>query len=58
VEPNITRLMVSINKLFERLTDWSKGMATYSQISDRYIQLGKDFNAAIAAFEALGIDIR
>ncbi|KAK7687293.1 hypothetical protein QCA50_009798 [Cerrena zonata] len=57
VESTVTRLLVSIKQLLESLTQWSKGLATESQVSDVYVRLGNDFNAAVAAFAAFNIDM-
>ncbi|CAG8684093.1 16688_t:CDS:2, partial [Acaulospora colombiana] len=57
VESNVTRLLVSIKKLLEGLTDWSNGAVTDAQISDMYVRLGNDFNAAVIAFDGFGIDM-
>ncbi|KAG8825114.1 Bud site selection protein 6 [Serendipita sp. 399] len=57
VESNVTRLLVAIKKLLEGLTDWSNGVVSDLQISDMYVRLGNDFNAAVVAFDAFGIDM-
>ncbi|CAL1715515.1 unnamed protein product [Somion occarium] len=43
--------------LLESLTQWSKQQATETHVSDVYVQLGNDFNAAVAAFAAFNIDM-
>ena len=50
--------MVSIKALLESLTQWSKATVDEGQVSDVYVRLGNDFNAAVAAFGAFGIDMR
>ncbi|KAG8837708.1 Bud site selection protein 6, partial [Serendipita sp. 405] len=57
VESNVTRLLVAIKKLLEGLTDWSNGVVSDLQISDMYVRLGNDFNAAVVAFDAFGIEM-
>ncbi|TFY56233.1 hypothetical protein EVG20_g9010 [Dentipellis fragilis] len=57
VESAVTRLLVSIKQLLESLTKWSTQKATEEQVSDVYVQLGNDFNAAVAAFAAYNIDM-
>ena len=54
----MTRLLVSIKVLLESLTQWSKQVVDENQVSDVYVRLGNDFNAAVAAFGAFGIDMR
>lgn len=58
VESAVTRLLVSIKTLLESLTQWSKQTVDENQVSDVYVGLGNDFNAAVAAFSAFGIDMR
>ncbi len=58
MESNVTRLLVTIKKLLEGLTEWSLGNLTDMQVSDLYVQWGNDFNAAVAAFDTFGIDMR
>lgn len=57
VESTVTRLLVSIKQLLESLTQWSKQIATETQVSDVYVRLGNDFNAAVAAFAAFNIEM-
>ena len=58
VESAVTRLLVSIKQLLEALTLWSQLKIDETQVSDVYVRLGNDFNAAVAAFAAFGIDMR
>lgn len=58
VESAVTRLLVAIKQLLESLTMWSNLQLTEAQISDVYVRLGNDFNAAVAAFAAFDIDMR
>lgn len=53
----MTRLLVSIKQLLESLTLWSKQEMTETQVSDVYVRLGNDFNAAVAAFASFNIDM-
>ncbi|KAG9309504.1 actin interacting protein 3-domain-containing protein [Chiua virens] len=57
VESAVTRLLVAIKQLLESLTMWSNLQLTESQISDVYVRLGNDFNAAVAAFAAFDIEM-
>lgn len=53
----MTRLLVSIKALLEALTQWSELKTTEGDVSDVYVRLGNDFNAAVAAFAAFNIDM-
>ncbi|GLB41789.1 putative actin interacting protein 3 [Lyophyllum shimeji] len=57
VESAVTRLLVSIKQLLESLTLWSTLKIDENAVSDVYVRLGNDFNAAVAAFAAFGIDM-
>ncbi|KAG1899495.1 actin interacting protein 3-domain-containing protein [Suillus fuscotomentosus] len=57
VESAVTRLLVAIKQLLESLTQWSTGKMDEIQVSDVYVRLGNDFNAAVAAFAAFNIDM-
>ncbi|KAL5531529.1 hypothetical protein ACEPAG_4406 [Sanghuangporus baumii] len=57
VESAVTRLLVSIKQLLEALTLWSTLKVTETQVSDVYVRLGNDFNAAVAAFKSFDIDM-
>ncbi|KAF8631926.1 hypothetical protein AX15_002179 [Amanita polypyramis BW_CC] len=57
VESAVTRLLVSIKQLLESLTQWSQLKCDEMQVSDVYVQLGNDFNAAVTAFAAYNIDM-
>ncbi|KAF9266830.1 AIP3-domain-containing protein [Marasmius fiardii PR-910] len=57
VESAVTRLLVSIKKLLEALTEWSNLKVDENHVSDVYVQLGNNFNAAVAAFGAFNIDM-
>ncbi|KAG1864869.1 actin interacting protein 3-domain-containing protein [Suillus subluteus] len=46
VESAVTRLLVAIKQLLESLTQWSTGKMDEIQVSDVYVRLGNDFNAA------------
>jgi hypothetical protein len=48
---------VSIKKLLERLTQWSTSERSEEDVSDVYVTLGNDFNAAVAAFISYEIDM-
>lgn len=51
VESAVTKLLVSIKALLESLTKWSNQEITDMDVSDVYVRLGNDFNAAVAAFD-------
>ncbi|KAK0447364.1 uncharacterized protein EV420DRAFT_1276083, partial [Desarmillaria tabescens] len=57
VESAMTRLLMSIKMLLEALTQWSLLEVDETHVSDVYVQLGNDFNAAVAAFAAFNIDM-
>ncbi|KAJ7043575.1 actin interacting protein 3-domain-containing protein [Mycena alexandri] len=57
VESAVTRLLVAIKQLLEALTQWSLLKIDESNVSDVYVRLGNDFNAAVAAFAAFNIDM-
>ncbi|KAJ7252747.1 actin interacting protein 3-domain-containing protein [Mycena haematopus] len=57
VESAVTRLLVAIKQLLEALTQWSLLKIDENNVSDVYVRLGNDFNAAVAAFAAFNIDM-
>ncbi|CAE6425780.1 unnamed protein product [Rhizoctonia solani] len=57
VQTAVTRLLVATKQLLESLTNWSKGAMSENDVSDVYVQMGNDFNSAVAAFQAVGIDM-
>ncbi|KAJ7066566.1 bud site selection protein 6 [Mycena amicta] len=57
VESAVTRLLVAIKLLLESLTQWSHLEIDENAVSDVYVRLGNDFNAAVAAFAAFNIDM-
>lgn len=48
---------MSIKALLETLTLWSQGEKTENDVSDVYVRLGNDFNAAVSAFGTFRIDM-
>ena len=48
---------MAIKQLLEALTLWSTVKMSEGQVSDVYVRLGNDFNAAVAAFAAFNIDM-
>lgn len=58
VESAVTRLLVSIKALLESLTKWSEGQMSDMDVSDVYVRLGNDFNAAVAAFAVYGVEMK
>jgi hypothetical protein len=57
VESAVTRLLVSIKSMLESLTFWSELKASEQDVSDVYVRLGNDFNAAVVAFQMHNIDM-
>lgn len=57
VESAVTKLLVAIKQLLEALTLWSTLKMSEGQVSDVYVRLGNDFNAAVTAFAAFNIDM-
>ncbi|KAG8723092.1 Bud site selection protein 6 [Ceratobasidium sp. 428] len=57
VQTAVTRLLVATKHLLESLTNWSKGEVSENGVSDVYVRMGNDFNSAVAAFQACGIDM-
>ena len=57
IETAVTRLLVSIKALLETLSGWGKQEKTGLDVSDVYVRLGNDFNAAVAAFASVRIDM-
>jgi hypothetical protein len=57
VESAVTRLLVSIKQLLEGLTQWANSNSSEEDVSDVYVRLGNDFNAAVAAFGFYEIDM-
>ena len=53
----MTRLLVAIKQLLEALTLWSTLKMSEGQVSDVYVRLGNDFNAAVGAFAGFNIDM-
>ncbi|KAK0386836.1 hypothetical protein NLU13_5149 [Sarocladium strictum] len=56
IEKSVTHLLVATKQLLETLTQWSRGQATDSQVSDVYVRLGYEFNMACRAFTAINVD--
>ncbi|KAI1506628.1 AIP3-domain-containing protein [Biscogniauxia marginata] len=56
IEKSVTHLLVATKQLLETLTQWSRGTATDSQVSDVYVRLGYEFNMACRAFTAINVD--
>ena len=56
IEKSVTHLLVATKQLLETLTQWSRGQATDSQVSDVYVRLGYEFNIACRAFTAINVD--
>ncbi|KAF8956920.1 actin interacting protein 3-domain-containing protein [Flammula alnicola] len=57
VESAVTRLLVSIKQLLEALTLWSQLRMDEEGVSNVYVRLGNDFNAAVAAFAQFNIEM-
>ncbi|KAF5316199.1 hypothetical protein D9619_006272 [Psilocybe cf. subviscida] len=58
VESAVTRLLVSIKQLLEALTLWSQLRMDEEGVSNVYVRLGNDFNAAVSAFAVYNIDMQ
>jgi len=56
IEKSVTHLLVATKQLLETLTQWSRGAATDTQVSDVYVRLGYEFNMACRAFTAINVD--
>ncbi|KAJ1337937.1 Actin interacting protein 3 [Microdochium nivale] len=56
IEKSVTHLLVATKQLLETLTQWSRGAATDTQVSDVYVRLGYEFNMACRAFSAINVD--
>ncbi|CAJ2511736.1 Uu.00g073610.m01.CDS01 [Anthostomella pinea] len=56
IEKSVTHLLVATKQLLETLTQWSRGIATDTQVSDVYVRLGYEFNMACRAFTAINVD--
>ncbi|RDA84947.1 hypothetical protein CP532_1752 [Ophiocordyceps camponoti-leonardi (nom. inval.)] len=56
IEKSVTHLLVATKQLLETLTQWSRGQASDSQVSDVYVRLGYEFNMACRAFTAINVD--
>ncbi|OAA44290.1 Actin interacting protein 3 [Metarhizium rileyi] len=56
IEKSVTHLLVATKQLLETLTQWSRGQATDTQVSDVYVRLGYEFNMACRAFTAINVD--
>ena len=56
IEKSVTHLLVATKQLLETLTQWSRGNATDTQVSDVYVRLGYEFNMACRAFAAINVD--
>ncbi|KAI1175130.1 actin interacting protein 3-domain-containing protein [Nemania sp. FL0916] len=57
IEKSVTHLLVATKQLLETLTQWSRGAATDTQVSDVYVRLGYEFNMACRAFTAINVDV-
>ncbi|KAI6781535.1 Bud site selection protein-like protein [Emericellopsis cladophorae] len=57
IEKSVTHLLVATKQLLETLTQWSRGQATDTQVSDVYVRLGYEFNMACRAFSAINVDV-
>lgn len=57
IESSVTRLLVATKHLLESLTQWAKGSASETDISDAYVQLGNEFKVACRAFTNAGVNV-
>lgn len=53
----VRSLLASTKELQEALTQWGNGMASETQVSDIYVQIGTQFNTVIHAFAYHRIDL-
>jgi hypothetical protein len=58
VSSAVRNLLLSTKQLQDALTQWSNGLATETQVSDVYVQIGTQFNTTIHAFAYHKIDLR
>src|SRR3569833_175830 len=56
IEKSVTHLLVATKSLLETLTQWSRGQATDTQVSDVYVRLCYEFNMACRAITAINVD--
>ncbi|KAG6036628.1 hypothetical protein E4U41_005597 [Claviceps citrina] len=56
IEKSVTHLLVATKELLETLTQWSRGQASDTRVSDVYVRLGYEFNMACRAFAAINVD--
>ncbi|KAL9059565.1 MAG: hypothetical protein Q9162_001070 [Coniocarpon cinnabarinum] len=56
IEKSVTHLLVATKQLLETLTQWSRGNASETDVSDVYVRLGYEFNIASRAFTQVNID--
>ncbi|KAK2737773.1 Bud site selection protein 6 [Myotisia sp. PD_48] len=56
IEKSVTHLLVATKQLLEKLTEWSRQLASETEVSDVYVRLGYEFNLACRAFGAIGMD--
>jgi hypothetical protein len=56
IEKSVTHLLVATKQLLETLTQWSRGQASDTEVSDVYVRLGYEFNMACRAFTAINVD--
>lgn len=52
------RLFASTKKLLVALTQWSLMKVDEAYVSDVYVRVGNDFNAAITAFSQFNVDMK
>ncbi|KAG6894439.1 hypothetical protein C0992_006066, partial [Termitomyces sp. T32_za158] len=58
VSDSVRNLLLATKRLQELLKQWSIGQATETQISNAYVKIGENFNAAIKAFAYYRVDLR
>ncbi|GAB7342087.1 hypothetical protein MBLNU457_g0364t2 [Dothideomycetes sp. NU457] len=56
IEKSVTHLLVATKQLLETLTQWSRGQAVETDVSDVYVRLGYEFNIACRAFNSIGVE--
>jgi hypothetical protein len=58
VPSSVKSLLLATKQLQDALRFWSLEKASESDVSDCYVKIGNEFNATIAAFGQLDIDLR
>lgn len=57
IESSVTKLLLATKMLLEALTRWSQQKESDAHVSQIYVRLGHDFNAALALFLSAGVPV-